>query len=50
MTPWSTPITGYSNFDGIELPSAGSAVWAMPNTDFEYIQITISKTARHART
>ena len=47
LRPWSTPITGYSSFDGIELPSRGSAVWALPDRDFEYIQLEINSIEHH---
>ncbi len=42
MTPWSTPVTDYAVFNGIEVPSAGSAVWSLPDGDFEYIQLAIT--------
>ena len=41
MTPWSTPLTEHSLFDGIELPSSGSAVWILEEGDLEYIQIRL---------
>jgi len=42
MTPWSTPLTEHTRFNGIELPSAGSAVWSLSDDDFEYIQIRVT--------
>jgi len=42
MTPWSTPLTGHTRFNGIELPSSGSAVWSLADGDFEYIQIQVT--------
>lgn len=39
MTLWSTPLTGHARFDGIELPSRGSAVWILEDGDLEYIRI-----------
>jgi len=42
MTPWSTPLTGHTRFNGIELPSSGSAVWSLDDGDFEYIQIQVT--------
>lgn len=50
LTRWSTPITGYSSFEGIELPSVGSAVWALPNHDLEYIRITVNTIDHHINT
>ena len=42
MTPWSTPLTEHTRFNGIELPSFGSAVWSLDDGDFEYIQIRVT--------
>ena len=42
MTPWSTPLTEHTRFNGIELPSSGSAVWSLDDGDFEYIQIQVT--------
>ena len=42
MTPWSTPLTEHAIFDGVELPSYGTAVWDLPDGDFEYIQIRLT--------
>ena len=39
MTRWSTPITDHATFGGVEVPAAGSAVWHLPDGDFEYIRI-----------
>jgi hypothetical protein len=39
MTLWSTPLTEHARFDGIELPSRGSAVWILEDGDLEYIRI-----------
>lgn len=47
LTRWSTPITAYSVFDGMELPSQGSAVWDLPDGDLEYIQITVDSLDHH---
>ena len=41
-TPWSTPLTGHTRFNGIELPTSGSAVWSLDHGDFEYIQIQVT--------
>ena len=42
MTPWSTPLTGYDVFNGVELPSQGAGVWSLPDGDFEYIQLNVT--------
>ena len=41
MTPWSTPLTEHQDFHGVELPSAGSAIWTLDHDTFEYIQIRV---------
>lgn len=41
LTTWSTPVTDYGPFEGMELPSGGSAVWKLPESDFEYIQLRV---------
>jgi hypothetical protein len=45
MTPWSTPIVDHRDFHGVELPSAGSAVWNLDNGTFEYIRIRVTDIA-----
>jgi len=42
LTPWSTPFTGHARFDGVEVPSSGSAVWTLEDGDFEYIEIRVT--------
>ena len=42
MTPWSTPLVEHQNFHGVELPSAGSAVWTLDHDTFEYIRIRVT--------
>jgi hypothetical protein len=42
MTPWSTPLTEHDRFDGIELPSYGSAVWILDDGDLEYIRVRVT--------
>lgn len=39
MTPWSTPLTEHARFDGVELPSYGTALWELEEGNFEYIRI-----------
>lgn len=42
MTPWSTPLTEHTRFNGFELPSYGSAVWHLQDGPFEYIRIRVT--------
>ncbi|MDH3684175.1 MAG: hypothetical protein OEV40_30005, partial [Acidimicrobiia bacterium] len=42
LTPWSTPLSEHSRFDGVEVPSYGRAVWAPEDEDLEYIRIGIT--------
>jgi hypothetical protein len=47
---WSTPITGYGEFEGLRLPVRGPAIWELPGEDYEYIEVTITRPAsRHRR-
>jgi hypothetical protein len=39
---WSTPVTGYGEFEGLRLPSCGKAVYQLPGGDFDYIEVTIT--------
>lgn len=39
---WSTPITGYGEYEGLRLPTRGMAIWRVPEGDFEYIEVTIT--------
>ncbi len=38
LKDWSTPITRYGEFDGLQLPAAGHAVWHLDDGDFTYIE------------
>jgi hypothetical protein len=40
--PWSTPVTGYGEFEGLRLPVRGQAIWKLPGGDLEYIEVTIT--------
>lgn len=42
MTPWSTPLTEHTRFNGFELPSYGSAIWNLEDGDLEYIRIRVT--------
>ena len=39
---WETPVGGYRDFDGLSLPSTGSAVWKLATGDLTYIELEIS--------
>jgi hypothetical protein len=41
LQTWSTPIATYGELGGLRLPLTGSAVWNLPEGDFEYIQLEI---------
>jgi hypothetical protein len=42
MEIWETPIVAYRNFNGLLLPSAGSAVWKLDAGDLDYIELEIT--------
>lgn len=48
LTPWRTPITGHQVFEGIEMPTSGTAVWDLPEGPFSYIEIQIDGVAYEA--
>ena len=39
---WSTPITGYAEFQGVRVPSSGEGVWKLEAGDFVYIRLQIT--------
>lgn len=41
LEQWSTPIKEYGEFEGLRLPTKGSAVWNLREGDLEYIEATI---------
>ena len=41
LARWATPLTDHSRFGGIEVPSEGTALWALDNHDLEYIRIRV---------
>jgi hypothetical protein len=45
MEIWETPITAYASFNGLLLPSAGSAVWKLEEGDLDYIELEITGVA-----
>ena len=40
---WSTPVTGYGEFEGLRLPSRGKAIYRLPGGDLEYINVTVTE-------
>ena len=40
---WSTPIDAYGEFNGLNLPIHGVAMWNLPKGDFPYIELTIKE-------
>ncbi len=39
---WSTPVTGYGEFEGLQLPASGKAIYKLPGGDLEYINVTVT--------
>ena len=39
---WSTPVTGYGEFEGLRLPACGKAIYKLTGGDLEYIDVTIT--------
>jgi len=39
---WSTPVTGYGEYEGLRLPACGKAIYELPGGDLEYIDVTIT--------
>lgn len=42
LAPWRTPITDHGTFDGVEVPSRGSALWDLEAGTLEYIRLQIT--------
>jgi Family of unknown function (DUF6544) len=40
---WSTPITGYGEFEGLRLPATGKAIYKLPGGDLDYINVTLTE-------
>jgi hypothetical protein len=43
LDTWSTPITGYGERAGLQLPTQGQAVWNLPSGDFSYVDLKIEE-------
>jgi len=42
---WETPITGYGELDGLQLPIRGEGVWKQAGGDFAYIEVEVTALA-----
>jgi hypothetical protein len=42
LDPWSTPIVGYGERAGLNLPVRGQAVWNLPSGDLPYADLEIT--------
>jgi len=42
LLPWHTPVTAYGEMDDYRIPVKGSAVWALEDGDFTYIDLEIT--------
>ena len=40
---WSTPVTGYGEFEGLRLPTRAKALYKLPGGDYEYIEVTLTE-------
>lgn len=38
---WTTPVEGYFNQDGINLPKQADAIWHFPDEDFHYVRLFV---------
>jgi hypothetical protein len=43
LDPWSTPMTGYGQMAGLNLPIRGQAVWNLPSGDLPYAELEIEE-------
>jgi hypothetical protein len=43
LEQWSTPITGYGEFEGVSLPVSGTGVWKYETGDFPYIRLRVTE-------
>jgi hypothetical protein len=43
LDSWSTPITGYREFNGLKLPLRGSALWHLPAGNLTYIELELKE-------
>ena len=43
LETWSTPFTGYGEFEGLKLPVRGQGVWNLKDGDFAYVELEITE-------
>jgi hypothetical protein len=43
LETWSTPYTGYGEFEGLKLPVRGKGVWNLKEGDLEYVELEITE-------
>ncbi len=43
LETWSTPYTGYGEFEGLKLPVRGKAVWILKEGDQAYVELEITE-------
>lgn len=43
LETWSTPFTGYGEFEGLKLPVRGKGVWNLKDRDLVYIELEITE-------
>jgi hypothetical protein len=43
LDPWSTPITGYGERAGLNLPTEGQAVWNLESGDLKYVKLEMKE-------
>lgn len=42
LDPWATPVSGYGQYAGLNLPVSGKAEWNLPTGDLVYIELEIT--------
>jgi hypothetical protein len=40
---WFTPINAYAEFNGLQLPAGGQAIWHYETGDFPYIRLRVTE-------
>jgi hypothetical protein len=43
LETWSTPFTGYGEFEGLKLPVRGQGVWNLKEGDLVYVELEITE-------
>lgn len=42
LETWETPVGGYREIDGLNLPTTGFAVWKLASGDLDYIELEVT--------